>query len=279
VKASPSFPKPFSRHPLQVVQQEVDLLLAQLQRAQPATLVKLAGLGAGLTLLLWDWHWAVGLGGIGVGLKLWMRLSPAVRLQWWRQVQRLYRTQPALLLFPAGVCTALLLGETAQFPLGVGLGLALGVALKSLSVEGEPSPQAVLTQNDPADFDGTRWVKALSAPESLHRLGAIQQLHTWMQSAAQPQLAAQDRFIVRALQLCLKQETEPLVQQALVEALQQCSKALGTRDLNLVREENPPNTLNQTTPVPQLAPGSLPLMVRRPPAYQTQASLYEEAQA
>jgi hypothetical protein len=229
---------------------------------RPATLVKVTGIGLGISLFLWDWRVGVALTVAGWGLTRLARLSARQRLRLWQELQRIYATQPLLVLVPAAVLLASL-ADGSELSLWLGLGAALGFGMGQAKRVGASPSQSVLPSED-----WQVWVKALGATESLERLAAIQQLQEWI---ARPQFTPQQgRFWVRALQLRLQQESEPLVQQAILEALEVLA--------SLPRVSS--------TPVCQL-PAALeePLKLemppkRRPPAYQSQLSnpLSEAAQ-
>jgi hypothetical protein len=233
---------------------------------RPATLVQVTGLGLGVSLFLWDWHVGVGLAVAGLSLTTLMRLSPGERKRLWRHLCRIYATQPLLVLGAAFVL-ALCLADASELPLWLGVGALLGFGagkLKQANLEGL-SPQ-----------DCQVWVQELASPDSLQRLVAIQHIQTWVEQG--PLTLQQSRFLIRALQLRLQQEPEPIVQQAIEEALTELPSVLS------------PSSSAASTPVCQLPaafqePLAVPLAVvvsqkRRPPDYQSQlsASLQEAPQ-
>jgi hypothetical protein len=218
---------------------------------RPATLVKVTGIGLGISLFLWDWRVGVALTAGGWGLTLLARLSARQRLQLWKELQRVYATQPLLVLVPAVVLLASW-AEGSELSLWLGLGAALGFGVGQVKrVAASPSPSVLPSE------DWQVWVKALGATASLERLAAIQQLQEWI---VRPQCTPQHgRFWMRALQLRLQQESEPLVQQAILEALASLPRVSSTPVCQLPAALEEPLKLEMPSK-------------RRPPAYQSQFS-------
>lgn len=218
---------------------------------RPATLVKVTGIGLGISLFLWDWRVGVALTAGGLGLALWARLSARQRLRLRKELHHIYATQPLLVLVPAAVLLVSL-ANGSELSLWLGLGAALGFGVGQAKRVAASQSQSGLPSED-----WQVWVKSLGATASLERLAAIQQLQEWIARAQfTPQ---QGRFWVRALQLRLQQESEPLVRQAILEALAGLPRVSSTPVCQLPAALEEPLTLGMPPK-------------RRPPAYQSQLS-------
>jgi hypothetical protein len=276
---------------LRVVKQELDAAISpkfnrlldkahqhQLaSRLSVPTLVKLTGLGLGLLVLLRDWHLGLALGASVWGVSVMIKLSPSQRLRLWRQVQQVYARQPLPVLLGAGLLVALILGDGAEGLLPwLGLGAVIGFGLgktKSGAAPLAPTTAATtampLTGSAAGDWplgDWQVWGQAITHPEPLQRLLAVQHLQEWLTQEADElsQMTPQrSRFLVRALQLRLQQEPEAAVQQAILEAID-------ALDALAAFDQEAPIEIAQ---LPAMLQEPLPLSLvqkRRPPAYQSQ---------